>query len=214
MLGLTLSTLISRVITLVVALTVHEFSHGYVAHLYGDETAADAGRLTLNPLVHLDVLGSLMLIVAGFGWARPTPIDPYTLNRKSRFAIPVVSLAGPASNLLLAVLAALPLRFGLVGFSGMNSTTIPTLGEFLIEFIIINISLFLFNLIPVSPLDGEKIIYGFLPPSGTRFMDMLRPYGSLILFGLIMLGNFGKINILSAIINPPLMAIFYALIGR
>ena len=94
-------------------------------HLHGDDTAARAGRLSLNPLVHLDVLGTLMLIVAGFGWAKPVPINPYTLNRKSPYAISLVSAAGPVSNLVLAVLAAIPFRLNLVQYTGATSTFFP-----------------------------------------------------------------------------------------
>ncbi len=99
MFNLSPSLLISRVLTLIIALTVHEFSHAFIAYRFGDTTARDAGRLTLNPLKHLDVLGSLMLLLVGFGWAKPVPINPYALRRKSESAEMWVSLAGPASNL-------------------------------------------------------------------------------------------------------------------
>jgi Zn-dependent protease len=213
MLGYTPALLITRIITLMVAFTIHEFSHAWVAKLSGDDTAQRAGRLSLNPMVHLDVLGTLMLIVAGFGWAKPVPINPYTLNRKSPYAISMVSAAGPVSNLLLAVLAALPFRLNLVQYTGATSTFFPSLGEFLISFIIINITLFIFNLIPISPLDGEKIIYSFLPPSIAGFMDRIRPYGSLIFLGLIMMGRFGNVDILSALMSPVLRVLFRWMVG-
>lgn len=213
MLNLTPATVISRMITLIIAFTIHEFSHAWIANLYGDDTAARAGRLSVNPIVHLDILGTLMLLVAGFGWAKPVPINPYTLQRRSRYAIPLVSLAGPLSNLILAILAAIPFRLNLVAYSGISSTFFPTMGEFLIDFIIINITLFIFNLIPISPLDGEKIVYSFLPPGIARYMDLIRPYGSLILLGIIMMGQFGRIDVFSAIMTPPLTAIFRLIMG-
>ena len=110
MLGTDLPTLISRIFTLIIAFTVHEFSHAKVADWFGDDTPRMNGRLTLNPLKHLDIFGSLMLIIAGFGWAKPVPVNPYALGRRSPSAYMWVSLAGPASNLLMAIVAAAPLR--------------------------------------------------------------------------------------------------------
>ena len=213
MLNLSPAIVFSRMITLIIAFTIHEFSHAWVAALYGDETAARSGRLTLNPLVHLDILGTLMLLVGGFGWAKPVPINTSVLERRSKYAVSLVSLAGPASNLLIATIAAIPFRLNLVQYTGMTSTFLPSMGEFLIEFIIINITLFIFNLIPISPLDGEKIIYTFLPSGIARFMDRIRPYGSLILLAVIMMGQFGSIDIFSAILNPPLLALFRLIMG-
>lgn len=109
-------TLISRIFILIIALTVHEFAHAWSATLFGDETPRQYGRLTLNPLSHLDIMGSLMLLIAGFGWAKPVPVNPYVLNRRSPSALMWVSLAGPMSNFLLAGLAAIPLRFGWISF--------------------------------------------------------------------------------------------------
>jgi len=155
MLNLSPSLLISRIITLIIALTVHEFAHAFVAYRFGDTTARDAGRLTLNPLKHLDVMGSLMLLVVGFGWAKPVPINPYALRRKSDSAVMWVSLAGPASNLLMAILAGLILRLGIFPWVASGGF-LPSPAEFLFTFLSINLVLMLFNLIPLAPLDGEK----------------------------------------------------------
>jgi Zn-dependent protease len=106
------ATLITRVITLLIAFTIHEFSHATVADRFGDDTPRLHGRLTLNPLAHLDIMGTLMLLVAGFGWAKPVPVNPYVLNRRSPSAMMWVSLAGPLSNFLLALLAVIPIRIG------------------------------------------------------------------------------------------------------
>jgi Zn-dependent protease len=213
MFNLDLPTFLTRIITLVIAYTIHEFSHAWVAYKYGDDTAARAGRLTLNPLVHLDVIGSLMLLVGGFGWAKPVPVNPYTLQRKSTSANMFVSLAGPVSNMLLAILAAIPFRLSLVAYAPGSSAILPSASDFLLDFIVINISLVLFNLIPIAPLDGEKVLYSLVPSSGARFMDTIRPYGPIILLGLILLGNFGGVDILSAIMRPPLTALFRLLLG-
>lgn len=213
MLNLTPPVIISRIITLLIAFTVHEFSHAWVAYLYGDDTAKRAGRLTLNPIAHLDIIGTLMLLVGGFGWAKPVPINPYALDRRSSTATMFVSLAGPVSNLLLAILAALLFRLNLVTFTGFSQGILPNLPEFLLEFIFINLALVLFNLIPISPLDGEKVLSALLPPAGQRFMDQIRPYGPIILLGLIMLGRLGRLDILGFIMGAPLQAIFRVLVG-
>src|SRR3990172_7086263 len=113
MLDLDLPSLLTRVFILVTAFSVHEFAHAWVANAFGDDTPRLNGRLTLNPAAHLDVMGSLMLLIAGFGWAKPVPVNPYLLRRRSPSALMWVSLAGPLSNLVMAALAALPLRFSL-----------------------------------------------------------------------------------------------------
>src|SRR3990170_8923316 len=110
MLGLDPAELIARAIVLILAFTVHEFAHAFVADYFGDDTPRSMGRLTLNPLVHLDPIGSLLLLVVGFGWAKPVQINPFVLERRSSAAMMLVSLAGPLSNFLMAVLAAIPFR--------------------------------------------------------------------------------------------------------
>ena len=212
MFNLTPATIISRIITLLIAFSVHEFSHAFVANAFGDDTPRINGRLTLNPTAHLDLIGTLMLLFAGFGWAKPVPINPYILKRKSPAAVMWVSLAGPLSNLLLALLAAIPVRAGLVSYTA-SSGLFPTLSGFLLEFIIINLALMLFNLIPVAPLDGEKVVMYFFPPSWARFMDRIRPYGPLILMAILFLGPLIGIDIFGLVFTPVLSKIFYLLIG-
>src|SRR5512136_1219703 len=122
MLNLDPATLIARLIVLVITFTIHEFAHAWTATQLGDETPRQYGRLTLNPLAHLDPMGSLLLLVAGFGWAKPVPINPYALNRRTPAAVMWVSLAGPFSNLVMATLAAVPFRMGLVSvYEGLTS---------------------------------------------------------------------------------------------
>ena len=209
MLGLSPSIILSRILILLIALTFHEFSHAFVANAFGDDTPRMNGRLTLNPIAHLDLMGSLMLLLVGFGWARPVPINPYALQRRSSAAVMWVSLAGPASNLLLAVLGILPLRFGLVSPFAPQVGPLPTLYSFLIQFIEINLLLFLFNLIPLAPLDGEKIFDYFLPPQFAQFMDNIRPYGPAILLILVFVLPLVGINVIGAIISPMMSAFFH-----
>jgi Zn-dependent protease len=157
--------LISYVIYLFTCLPFHEFSHAFVANYFGDDTPRINGRLTLNPLVHIDLIGALVFLVAHFGWARPVPINPYALQRHSRSAVMWVSLAGPFSNFLLAVLGAIPFRLGLVPMTFSDSNIFPTFYNFLYGFVVINLVLTFFNLIPLAPLDGEKIADYLFPPS-------------------------------------------------
>ena len=205
--------IISRIITLLVAFTIHEFSHAAVATLFGDPTPRDAGRLTLNPLKHLDIMGSIMLLVAGFGWAKPVPINPHVIDRKSKAGVMLVSLAGPASNLLLAALGAIPLRFGWIPLISSASPIFPSPGDFLLEFLFINLALFLFNLIPLAPLDGEKVIAFFLPEHWVEKMERIRPYSSMILLAVVFLLPMVGFDLMDIIIRQPLISMARFLIG-
>ncbi|MGA9533490.1 MAG: site-2 protease family protein [Anaerolineales bacterium] len=211
MLGLSISTLISRVLTLVIAFTVHEFSHAWTADQFGDDTPRLQGRLTLNPLSHLDPIGSLLLVVAGFGWAKPVPINPYQIEQRHPAGTMIVSIAGPLSNLLLAIIAALPFQMGLLQPSNAGGL-LPTPASFLTEFIFINLILLFFNLIPISPLDGEKVLEYFLPPSGRSTLYRLRPYGPMILMALVFVGPFLGFDLLGTVIGWPTQQVFRALV--
>ena len=203
MFGLDPQTVISRIFVLLTAFAVHEFAHAWTADRFGDPTPRDNGRLTLNPMAHLDPMGSLMLIVVGFGWAKPVPVNPYALSRRSSAAMMWVALAGPASNFLMALLASIPFQLGLVSVYGIDpSTILPSLDRLLWEFVSINLLLMVFNLIPLAPLDGEKILYYLLPSPGQRVMDNIRPYGPMLLLVLVFSGLFLPFNIVGSIISP------------
>lgn len=211
MLGLDPSTLFARIFVLLTAFSVHEFAHAFTANYFGDDTPRLNGRLTLNPLAHLDIIGSLMLVVAGFGWAKPVPINPYVLRRRSSSAVMWVSLAGPISNFLMAVLAASPFRLGLINVNvalydayARGAHLFPTIPQLLWEFIFINLILMLFNLIPLAPLDGEKVLEFFLPPSLSRVFEDIRPYGPMILLALLFVLPYLGIDIIGGILRPPL----------
>lgn len=166
-----ISTLIFIAIILV-AITVHEFAHAWTADVMGDPTPRFAGRLTLNPIKHIDPIGFIMLLLVRFGWAKPVPINPYNFKNPARGEM-IVSLAGPLSNFLLAFLAARLLRFLPYQIS-MNAVfqSIAT------DFILINIGLAVFNLLPIPPLDGSHILDKFLPED---IKQMFEQYGFLIL---------------------------------
>ena len=184
LLSLPPQVLIILAFCLIFALTFHEFGHAYTAHLCGDDTAKAAGRMSLNPLVHLDLFGSLMVLIVGFGYASPVPVNPN--NYRVRNADFYIASAGPLMNLLLGIIAAF-----LYGVLAQNSITIlagvPLL--FLLKlFIIINFNLFLFNLIPLGPLDGNSVSPHFLPANlRIRFQHWNLRYGSYALIGLVLL---------------------------
>ena len=177
---------------LLFALVFHEFSHGWVANKLGDPTAKNQGRLTLNPLAHLDPFGSLMILFVGFGWAKPVPVDSrYLANpRKDMMKI---AFAGPASNLLLALIGGLIIR--LTGY-------VDTFTSMLILFTQINISLAVFNMIPIPPLDGSQIFSGIMIQRNPQLVMQLQMYGPQILMGLILFGMFSGVSIIWAFMSP------------
>ena len=212
MLGLGIPTLITRLITLVIAFSVHEFSHAWTANAFGDSTPKNAGRLTLNPLKHLDPMGTLVLIFAGFGWAKPVPVNPYALERRSSSALMWVSLAGTLSNFVLAILARIPLRLNWVPYNS-SSALLPSPYMFLVEFISINLLLMVFNLIPLAPLDGDKIVEYFLPESWNRVFNRIRPYSAFILLAVVFVLPMLGFDLLGWIIRPVMQNLFNLLMG-
>ena len=177
---------------LLFALVFHEFSHGWVANKLGDPTAKNQGRLTLNPVAHLDPVGSMMILFVGFGWAKPVPVDSRYLAdpRKDMMKI---AFAGPASNLFLALVGGIMIR--LTGYSG-------SLTSMLILFTQINISLAVFNMIPIPPLDGSQIFSGIMIRKNPQLVMQLQAYGPQILMGLILFGMFTGVSIIWAFMSP------------
>lgn len=167
-------------VLLLYSVIAHEVAHGWVAHLFGDDTALRYGRLTLNPASHLDPIGTLMLFLVGFGWARPVPVDYYAL-RDFRLGLIFVSLAGCLANILIAIIAIFLLQFGHINAN-------PAFSAILSIVVRINIILGAFNLIPIPPLDGSKILTGFLPEEAQRNLARLEPYGFFILVFLLFTG--------------------------
>ena len=179
------------------ALSFHEFAHAWMASKCGDNTAARMGRLTLNPMAHLDVMGSLMILFVGFGWAKPVPVDPRNL-RDPRKDMMKVAAAGPLSNLLLAMLAGMAWRL-LGGINFLLDTNFPVL---IFYFTQINIALAVFNLIPVSPLDGSQIFSGYLMKTNPELALKIQSYGPQVLFGLILFGYVTGFSILWLVMKP------------
>ena len=177
---------------LVFALVFHEFSHAWVANKLGDPTARYSGRLTLNPLAHLDPFGSLMILFVGFGWAKPVPVDSRYLANP-RVDMMKIAIAGPAANLLLAFVGGTIIRTGLVD----GSITLMIL-----LFTQINIMLAVFNMIPIPPLDGSQIFSGIMSRKNPELVYKLQMYGPQILLGLIMIGYFTKISPIWIVMSP------------
>jgi Zn-dependent protease len=214
MLGLDMATLIARAIVLLVAFTIHELAHAVTADRMGDPTPRRMGRITLNPLAHLDPIGTILLLVSGFGWAKPVMVNPMNLRGNPRTGMAIVAAAGPISNVIMAVIFALPFQLGLVGFSAFGgSSVLPSLGELLFQFVWINLILAFFNLIPIPPLDGFKILMGILPPDIAYRMRPLEQYGFLILmFAIFILPMLG-IDLISNLIMVPSSMVLSFLIG-
>lgn len=170
---------------IVYAITIHEFSHAFASERLGDHTAKGMGRLTLNPLSHLDPLGSLMLVLVGFGWGKPVPFNPMFLKYK-RWGPAIVSMAGPISNILSMIFFGLLLKV-LYGKGIIGQENLLTL--FLVALIQINIILAVFNLIPIPPLDGSKLLYSLLTNRYLQFKMMLERNGPILLIGLIIIDS-------------------------
>ena len=191
-----LDWLITMGILLLTSMPVHEWAHAWTAYRLGDDTAALRGRLTLNPLAHLDPLGTIGLVLFGYGWGKPVPVSPYRLRGNMRASWALVSAAGPFSNLVLAMLAAIPFRMRWLSLYTGESSVI-SVQSILLQFILINLSLMLFNLIPIPPLDGSRILAWLLPQSWANVLYQLERYGGiglmLVLFLLSRLGFFSRI---------------------
>ncbi|MFC5775727.1 site-2 protease family protein [Ectobacillus antri] len=173
-------------LALAAALSVHEFAHAYVAYKFGDPTAQKQGRLTLSPLAHLDIVGTLAILLLGFGWARPVPVNPYFF-KKPRLAGILVSVAGPVSNLILGTIG-LAIWYALISFGVVDmvpESVTETLSRFFNIFIVLNIVLFVFNLLPLPPLDGYRIVEDLMPTNIRAKMTQFENYGIIIFLILV-----------------------------
>tara|TARA_A100001037_G_scaffold305178_1_gene344349 strand:- start:1202 stop:1825 length:624 start_codon:yes stop_codon:yes gene_type:complete len=196
---------LSRIIILILAISVHEFAHALAADWLGDPTPRSQGRLTLDPRKHLDAFGSIMFLIAGFGWGKPVYTDPRNFKGDPRTGMAVVAAAGPASNLLLAYIGSILYRLGLV------QTEISY--YFLFLFVSLNILLMLFNLIPISPLDGYQVTVGLLPYEIATVIARYQGQGPLMLMLLIVAGSIFNFNLLGLILGPPYQLILGLLLN-
>ena len=194
-------------ISLIAGLSFHEFSHAFVGDLLGDTTPRHQGRLTLNPVNHLDPMGTLMMVLAPFGWAKPVQVNPNRLRFGPKLGMALVGAAGPLSNFVLAAALAAPLRAGIIELRStffLRSWEPENYLAFLLFYIVlINITLGVFNLLPLAPLDGSRVA-ALLPGEIGEFFRRMEPYGMGILFLLLALPFItgGQVNIIGAIIDP------------
>ena len=196
---------LSRIIILILAISVHEFAHALAADWLGDPTPRSQGRLTLDPRKHLDAFGSIMFLIAGFGWGKPVYTDPRNFRGDPRTGMAVVAAAGPVSNLLLAYIGSLLYRIGLI------QTEVSY--YFLFLFVSLNILLMLFNLLPIAPLDGYQVTVGLLPYEIATVIARYQSQGPIILMLLIVAGSVFQFNLLGLILGPPYQLILGLLLN-
>ena len=227
MYDLSIEVLLGRVIGLIIGFTLHEWAHAWSAYRLGDNTAYFQGRLTLDPRAHIEPIGIILALIAGFGWARPVPVNPRAFYPNEKRGLVIVSLAGPVMNLLLAVGfgfvirlmiagSLLESRFGIlrsgdwveigIGSSGAFTFLYHVLGTILV----FNLVLFLFNLVPLSPLDGYKIAVGTLPPEYSNWLIRYERETTLALMLLILVGAMtqGRLNVIWWVLGPPLQFLY------
>jgi Zn-dependent protease len=185
------------------ALTIHEYSHGWMAYRFGDPTAKDAGRLTLNPLKHLDLVGTVLLFLVHFGWAKPVPVDVRYFANPRRDMI-WVALAGPGANIALALLCGLVLQILYPSSMLMVMAKYQSNFAFLMLSlaVYINLTLALFNMIPIPPLDGSRVVEGLLPVPYLEYWFKFARFGGIALFALVLLGRFAQIDFFKFIMYP------------
>jgi Zn-dependent protease len=214
----------AAIVALVAGVTFHEFSHAFVADRLGDRTARMMGRVSLRPSRHLDPAGSVFMLIAGFGWGKPVPVNPMRLRNGPQTGRAMVAAAGPVSNIILAVLAGLPIQLGLVDW--WNPLTRPfsldqwSLEEYVALFlgaaIFFNLVLAVFNLLPFAPLDGFAVAVGILPQDLSISVARLEKYGPLILMLLLLLPlvSSGEISILHEVMSPIINALSQIIDGH
>ncbi|MDP6477718.1 MAG: site-2 protease family protein [Nitrospinaceae bacterium] len=181
------------------SLTVHEYSHGRIAFLLGDNTAKSLGRLSFNPLKHLDPIGTLFFYFMGFGWAKPVPVDPRNFEHPRRDMM-YVAIAGPLSNVTLAVICSFFIRFIVPDINGILFTLL-CFGVY------INVALAIFNLLPVFPLDGSSVIKGLVPGDIAARLSGLDRFGAILLMGVILLDHFAHTGILGRVLWMPIITV-------
>lgn len=194
---------------LLLGICFHEFCHALTASSLGDETAQRLGRLTLNPIAHLDPLGTALMFLVGFGWGKPVPVNGYALRNGPRTGMAMVAAAGPTSNLAVAWAMAIPIRFGWVEYhtpyslSVFDWTASDYLGLFFTSGVLLNCTLAIFNFLPLAPLDGFRVWTGLLPIELARPLYRLEPYGMLILMALFFLGPVIGLDFYDNFVRPP-----------
>jgi len=195
---------IIRIPVLLFAITIHEYSHGKAALSLGDPTAKNAGRLSLNPISHIDPLGAICLFLFKFGWAKPVPVNPRFFENPRRDIV-FMSLSGPIANISAALVAGIFIRYFLLSWEVYQIV--------FINLLFMNLGLGLFNLLPIPPLDGSHVLENVLPPKASQRYREFGRYGPLLLLGIIMLDNFARTGILNRILIGPMIYLAHLFAG-
>jgi len=202
MFGLTPDIFLARILVIFLGIPIHEWAHGWMASLLGDETPAMQGRLSLNPFVHLDPVGTLMILFSGFGWGKAARVNPYRMWRvkNPRVGMALSAMAGPLSNILQAMVLAIPIRLGLLAL--LPSAQALWLWNVLSMAILVNIGLATFNMIPIPPLDGSKVLAGLASPGVAQMIENLEPIAPMFLMALLFVLPQMGINVIGSLIAP------------
>ncbi|HPD41198.1 MAG TPA: site-2 protease family protein [Anaerolineae bacterium] len=204
--------LLARLIVVLLGIPIHEWAHGFAAHLMGDTTPEREGRLTLNPMTHLDPFGTLMILLTGFGWGRPARVSPHLMYkvRNPRLAMALSALAGPLSNFIQAVFFTAILRLGVLNL--LPEQVAAWLFKVILLVIIVNVGLIAFNLLPIPPLDGSRILAGIAPPAVADFIERLEPISIYILLAVLFILPRIGLDLVSAMVRP-LYSLLFGLLG-
>lgn len=212
-------------ISLLICITVHEFSHAVVAEKFGDSTPRRQGRISLNPIAHLDPIGTIMLFLVGLGWGKPVVVNDQLFGRNPAKKMALVAIAGPLSNMVTAAIFSMPIQLGLIVWESNSHSPLKVLRTGFINFedfmatllgffLFFNIILALFNLIPLAPLDGSKILKWLIPKRLSYPYMKLEPYGPVVLIGIIGLSWFANVHLIWEILGPALNFFAYLLIQQ
>ena len=198
---------------ILLALSFHEYAHGWMAYRLGDPTAKHEGRLTMNPLAHLDPLGTMMIIIVHFGWAKPVPVNPMNLKDPKKDML-WIALAGPVSNVIMAAGLGLILRI-MIGMGLRADESFLGYFQYMLYFaVMINLVLAIFNMIPIPPLDGSKILFGLLPTEYEESFLRFQQIGPMVLLGLVVINSYFGIPIFSVLITPFVSVFSSLFVGR
>ncbi len=201
MFGLTPDILLGRLLVIVLGIPIHEWAHCWVAHMLGDSTPDSQGRLTLNPLAHLDPIGTLMILMGGFGWGRAARVNPFQMSRvRPRTGMALSALAGPFSNVVQAMILAIPFRLGILALLPTNIA--EQIGRVLIMAIYVNVGLAIFNMLPIPPLDGSRILAGIAPEALAEFIERLEPMAPAILIGVLFILPRMGLDLIGLVFGP------------